>query len=361
MAIEFKENKKGYKVLTPDGYKSFAGIRKIDDRPVFRAEFSNSFWLECTDNHKLFTSNDIRKPITEILPGDTVLTHTGEVQLLSLTNTGRIEPVYDLIEVEDGHRYYTNSLLSSNCEFIIDEETLIAPAKLFDLKGVDPLYRTGQVRWYKRPEPNKMYIVAHDPSLGTGSDPAAIQIFDATTTEQIGEWRHNKTPIPEQVRILVDIVTHIHDIVKDPNSIYYSVENNTLGEAALISIAEYGEENIKGYFLSDNSSSVNKRLRKGFNTTAKSKLVGCSKLKNLIESGKMKINSVPLVSELKCFVAKGTSYSAKPGETDDLVMATVLAVRMLQLLQTYHRDIDENLRDFADSMVEPMPFISMLR
>jgi hypothetical protein len=41
------------------------------------------------------------------------------------------------------------------------------------------------------------------------------------------------------------------------NVIYYSVENNTIGEAALISIAEYGEENIPGYFLSDNSGSNN--------------------------------------------------------------------------------------------------------
>jgi hypothetical protein len=31
------------------------------------------------------------------------------------------------------------------------------------------------------------------------------------------------------------------------NSVYYSVENNTLGEAALISIADIGEENIPVY------------------------------------------------------------------------------------------------------------------
>jgi hypothetical protein len=43
------------------------------------------------------------------------------------------------------------------------------------------------------------------------------------------------------------------------------------------------------------------------------------------------------ISELKTFVAHGTSYAAKPGETDDLVMGTVLlAIRMMQLLQNYH-------------------------
>jgi hypothetical protein len=202
--------------------------------------------------------------------------------------------------------------------------------------------------------------VALDPSLGTGGDPAAIQIFEANTTTQIGEWRHNRTTIPEQIRILTDICRYINDIVKDPNSIYFSIENNTIGEAALISISEYGEENIKGYFLSDNSvtSASGRRYRKGFNTTNKSKLSACNKLKVMVESGRMRIHSAPLVSELKTFVAHGTSYAAKIGETDDLVMATILAVRMMQQLQSYHGELDSQMKDFNDVIVEPLPFIA---
>jgi hypothetical protein len=145
--------------------------------------------------------------------------------------------------------------------------------------------------------------------------------------------------------------------------IYYSVENNTIGEAALLSIAEYGEENIKGYFLSDNTvtGSSGRRFRKGFNTTNKSKLSACSKFKILVETKRMKIKSKPLISELKNFVAIGTSYAAKPGETDDLVMSCLLATRMLQLLQSYHTDLDSHLKDHGDNIVEPMPFIAMMR
>ena len=247
------------------------------------------------------------------------------------------------------------------CEFIINDETLIAPIKLLDLQGTDPLYKTGQVRWYKTPIPGRIYVVSLDPSLGTGGDPSAIQIFEANSTEQIGEWRHNKTDIPTQIRILADIVKHINEHVRDPNSIYYSIENNTIGEAALISINEYGEENIPGYFLSDGSvtGSSGRRFRKGFNTTNKSKLSACAKLKAMVESSKMKIHSAPLVSELKTFVAHGTSYAAKPGETDDLVMSTLLAVRMMQQLQSYHTEMDNQMRDHGDVMIEPMPFIVM--
>jgi hypothetical protein len=248
------------------------------------------------------------------------------------------------------------------CEFIISDETLIAPAKLLDLEGREPLYKTGEVRWYEPIKKDSIYVVALDPSLGTGGDYAAIQIFEANTTRQVGEWRHNRTPIPRQVKILADICDHIHDTVDNVNSIYYSVENNTIGEAVLISIDEWGEENIQGYFLSDNSvvNASGRRFRKGYNTTPKSKLSACAKLKNLIESNRMTVNSRPLVSELKTFVSSGVSYAAKPGETDDLVMSTVLAVRMLQTLQSYYADLDKHIRDHGE-VIEPMPFISVSR
>jgi hypothetical protein len=359
MEIMYKENTKGYKVLTPDGYKSFAGIRCLGDRPIFRLEFEQDRWLECTNNHKLFTSDHTRTPVTELQLGNTVLSIYGELAVTSIVNTGRTEPVYDLIEVEDGHRYYTNSLLSSNCEFIINDETLIAPTKLIDLEGIEPTHRTAQVRWYKKPQAGKMYCVGLDPSLGTGGDPSAIQIFEANSTEQIGEWKHNRTPIPEQVRILADIIKYIYSFTKDEQSIYYSVENNTIGEAALISIEQYGEENIKGYFLSDPTRGAG-RYRKGFNTSPKNKLTACAKLKTLIETNKMKLRSRPLISELKTFIANGVSYEAKQGSTDDLVMATLLVTRMMILLQTYHPEMDTQMRDHGENILPPLPFIATM-
>jgi hypothetical protein len=244
-----------------------------------------------------------------------------------------------------------------DCEFIINDETLIAPAKLIDLQGREPEYKTGEVRWYKKPEKDRIYVVGLDPSLGTGGDPAAIQVFEANSTEQVAEWRHNRTDIPTQVRILSNIIQHIYDITRDDKVIYYTVENNSIGEAALISIAEYGEENIRGYFLSEPGGSSGRRFRKGFNTTHKPKLAACAKLKHLVESNRMRVHSRSLISEFKTFVAAGTSYAAKPGETDDLVMATLLVIRMLQILQSYHSDLDSHMRDHTETMIEPLPFV----
>ena len=114
-------------------------------------------------------------------------------------------------------------------------------------------------------------------------------------------------------------------------------------------IAQIGEENIRGVFLSQPVKTGQARMyRKGFNTTNKSKIAVCAKLKSLIENKKITINSKNLISELKTFVANGSSFSAKLGETDDLVMALLLDVRMVQSLQSYDSDFDEKLKDSAD-------------
>ena len=122
-------------------------------------------------------------------------------------------------------------------------------------------------------------------------------------------------------------------------------------------IDEIGEENIRGVFLSETARTGNaRRFRKGFNTTNKSKLTACSKLKSLIETRRMTIASKALITELKTFVAHGNSFAAKVGETDDLVMATLLALRMMQTLQNYDANLDAEIKDSGE-FIEPMPFI----
>ena len=242
------------------------------------------------------------------------------------------------------------------CEFIIFDETLINPLLLVEMAGLEPIEKQGQVRWYKRPERDKTYVVALDPSLGTGSDPAAIQVFELPGLKQVAEWCDNKTPVQRQCRILQEICTYLADTAGSTN-VYYSIENNTLGEAALVVIAEIGEENIAGVFLSEpKRGAAGHRYRKGFTTTNKSKLSACSKFKSLVETKRLHVASKALISELKNFVASGTSFAAKIGEHDDLVMSALLAIRMMVLLQEFDSDLDAEIKD-ANEFIEPMPFI----
>lgn len=245
-----------------------------------------------------------------------------------------------------------------DCEFLIFDETLISPAKLLDMEGIEPIERQGQIRWYNKPQRGMTYVVSLDPSLGTGGDPAALQVLELPTCRQVAEWQHNRTPVAGQVRIIKEVCDYIYEQISTPNDIYYSVENNTIGEAALICINEVGEENIKGMFLSEPARvGQTRRFRKGFTTTQKSKLAVCAKFKSMIETGRLTINSRNLISELKNFVALAGSFKAKPGETDDLVLSMMLAIRMTQVLQSFDPAIDNQLKDSIDDMIAPMPFI----
>jgi hypothetical protein len=221
----------------------------------------------------------------------------------------------------------------------------------------------GQTRWYKDIDPRCTYLVALDPSLGTGGDFGAIQVFEMPTMIQVAEWRHNLTPIQTQVKHLREICKYIHDrgIEKGGEpQIYYSVENNTLGEAALIVIRDLGEENFQGLFLSEPIRKGHvRKFRKGFNTTHRTKITSCSQLKNMLETKKMKINSKPLVSELKTFVAHGVGFGAKSGEHDDLVSGVLLIIRMAAVLADWDSEIYEKLTEKITEDQMPMPiFVS---
>ena len=234
------------------------------------------------------------------------------------------------------------------CEFIAFDETLINSLKLPDLEGREPLLRQGQVRWYSKPQSGHTYIVGLDPSLGTGGDNSAIQVFALPNLEQVAEWQHNKTPIQSQVRIMYDILLYLEE--HNASEIYWSVENNTLGEAALVSINEFGEDRFPGTFLSEPKKAGNvRRYRKGFTTTHRTKLSACAKFKQWIETEHMKVRSNNLIREIKTFVARGNSYAAKDGETDDLVMATILCCRMIQSAVRFDENAFNMLNDIGPS------------
>ena len=252
------------------------------------------------------------------------------------------------------------------CEFIIFDETLINSTTLAEMEGTLPIENTGQVRWYKRPTPGHTYMVSLDPSMGTGGDFAAIQVFELPTFDQVAEWHHNTTPMNQQIRILQGITKHIHETIieKDASAspqIFYSMENNTIGEAALMRVMDIGEENIEGMFLSEPIRKGHRRkFRRGFNTTAKFKIDACTKFKELVENNKMQINSKLLITELKDFVATGMSYKAKPGQHDDLVSACLLMTRMMKVLADFDPKIFEKWTNRTSEWTAPMPIFANL-
>ena len=246
------------------------------------------------------------------------------------------------------------------CEFLVYDETLINSIHLAEMKGIEPIVKMGQARWYKKIDPKCTYIISLDPGLGTGGNYSAIEVIELPSLIQAGEWHHNLTPIQSQVKILRDICKYIDDACTEKgvqSSIYYSTENNTVGEAALVAINELGEETFPGMFLSEPIKKGNtRRYRKGYNTTEKSKVATCAKLKHLIETKKLVINSQPFISQLKTYIATGVSFAGKNEEPDDLVASMLVAIRMIMQLQDWDPAVYDTMHDYVNDDFElPLP------
>src|SRR5205823_2520185 len=108
----------------------------------------------------------------------------------------------------------------------------------------------------------------------------------------------------------------------------------------------------------------------GCYTTGKSKLVTCMQMKNLVEriNNGLKVNSETLLFELKNFVSRGGSYEAKPGATDDTIMALAVVMKLMNRLSHYDDkarelvyetmapDADETEPNFDHFGGDPVPF-----
>jgi hypothetical protein len=187
-----------------------------------------------------------------------------------------------------------------------------------------------------------------------------------TSMTQVAEWRHNKTVILDQVAILHKCLLYVHHTLRsDPNQdgdpeIYWTVENNGCGEAALSEISHLGEENFPGVFVHEPRKSGGGRGRKGLNTNSRTKMTACIRFKSLVESRRLTINSKALISEIKNFVRGDGSYKAKLGSHDDLVMSTLQIVRLLQICADWDDTLESNLKNAHmaeedDQSAPPMP------
>jgi Terminase large subunit, T4likevirus-type, N-terminal/Terminase RNaseH-like domain len=252
-------------------------------------------------------------------------------------------------------------------DFVSDDETLINPLCLSRIIGVTPSSYTGTVRWYHDPEPNHAFLVALDPAMGTEGNYGAIEAFQLPEMIQVAEWQHNGLAARHQVRVMMEILCEIEAMllenpeqIADPE-IYWSFENNTLGEGVLTIVEDTSEDRFPGMLVTERRRKgiQMRRVRRGLFTTNRSKLSACARLKSLIESDRMLISSKQLIRELKNFVATGSTFQAKPGEFDDLVSATLIAVRMLDIVLAWGSeagDLRERIED-DELSGEPMPVI----
>jgi hypothetical protein len=234
-----------------------------------------------------------------------------------------------------------------NCEFVTYQETLINSVKLSEIKNRyvrDPIAKTDDVRWFKEIEYGCTYAVALDPSGGTGGDDAAIQVYELPTLRQVAEWKHNGTSIPNQVKLMHRILTEIAARMEERGArniedhLFWSVENNTIGEAAVLEIQNLGIERFPGTLINEPKRTRTGRIRKGMTTTKATKKTACFHMQKLMETFRMEVASTELHRQLNDFIKSGMNdgiYKAKLGCKDDLVSSTLLIVRMIDIIAKF--------------------------
>lgn len=89
---------------------------------------------------------------------------------------------------------------------------------------------------------------------------------------------------------------------------------------------------------SENVAGWGKRSQAGVRTTKRTKSVGCSYLKDLIETDQLLISDFKTVEELATFIRKANNtYEAKKGKHDDIVMTLVIFAWLTS--QPYFHDV----------------------
>ena len=118
MSLEYKDVG-DWEVMTPTGWQSFSGIKKTTKKQYVLLEFASGKTLKCSTGHKLKRRDGVFVNMTRLREGTKIIDSTGELDTV-ITKKIIFWPidVYDLVEVENGHEYITNGLVSSNCAFV---------------------------------------------------------------------------------------------------------------------------------------------------------------------------------------------------------------------------------------------------
>ena len=194
-------------------------------------------------------------------------------------------------------------------------DTLISADCLLNLRAKPPkrVLEGGLLKVYEEPVKGHDYIMTVDVSKGRGQDYSTFNLIDISVRPfaQVAVYRNN-TISP----ILFPNV--IYKFAKVYNDAYVVIESNDQGSVVcngLYHDLEYENMHVE---------SAIKANALGIEITRKSKRLGCSAIKDILETNKINIVDEQTILEISTFEAKGQSYEATDGNHDDLMMNLVM-------------------------------------
>jgi len=194
-------------------------------------------------------------------------------------------------------------------------DTLINAQTLLDLRARPPskILEGADCLIYKEPIKGHEYILIADVSKGRGQDYSSFSIIDISQRpfEQVAVYRNNTiSPL-----LFPNIIYKYANVY---NMAYCIIESNDQGGVVCNGLyydLEYENVHVE---------SAIKANAIGIEINRKSKRLGCSALKDLLENNKLIIVDEQTILEISTFEVKGQTFQASNGNNDDLVMNLVL-------------------------------------
>ena len=329
----FKLNK-NITVKTPSGFKSFSGIQKVYKPFYHWIIFDDGSEIKCSDNHS-FGEEQIKASMIKVddfLQGKKVVYNEIEEEVY----------LYDLLDVGEDNLYYSNNIISHNCEFLGSVNTLINPSKLRNLVYEDPIRRNAGLDVYENPKEENNYLITVDVARGLGNDYSAFIVFDITEFpyKVVAKYRNN------EIKPML-FPSIIHEVAKAYNGAWLLVEVNDIGDqVASILHFDLEYENVLMCAMRGRAGQIvgsgfsGKKSQLGVRMTAAVKKLGCSNLKTLLEDDKLLTVDYDIISELTTFAQRHNSFEAEEGCNDDLAMCLVIFSWLVA--QDYFKEMTDN-------------------
>jgi hypothetical protein len=213
------------------------------------------------------------------------------------------------------------------CDFVGSENTLLSAQKLASMAFLNPLVSLSDgFDVYEHPVPGKIYTICVDTSHGVEMDYHAFTVIDCSQMPYriVAKFRNNAMSPQVYPAYIKKIATSYNEayVLFELNDIGASVANMLHDELEYGNFIHITNRGKKGQSADGGFGGAGK-VTNGVNMSYAIKKLGCTLLKEMIESDKLLIQDFHIISELSTFCAHKSSFEATEGYKDDLVMTLV--------------------------------------
>lgn len=209
------------------------------------------------------------------------------------------------------------------CDFIASGDTFLDADVLEILRGqigapAEKLGQGGHTWLWKRPIPDRKYVISADVSRGDAADFSAFHILDFETADVVGEYMGKVKP-----EILAQMMMEYGKLY---NNALLCPENNSFGYSTCTTLKNSGYPHL--FYMNHKGDPFtyvsNDDELPGFSTQTKSRLQILTKLEELLRTKQLKTHSQRLYDQLQAFIWEGAKAKAMRDSHDDLIMSLAI-------------------------------------